>query len=58
MKIYFAGIAGGVLKGEENLIDKFPILNRLFSYYFIKNNEFASMDIFDLWTKKEIKCKQ
>ena len=53
MKIYFAGLAGGLLKGEKNLINKFSVLDRLFSYYFIKDNEFSNMDIFNIWIKRK-----
>ena len=54
MKIYFAGLAGGGFKGEQNLINKFSFLNRLFSYFYCRNNEFGNMDILNLWIEKEI----
>ena len=53
MKIYFAGVPGGALKGEKNLVKKIPqLFTRLFSYYFCKNNEFSNMDILNLWIKR------
>lgn len=52
MKIYFAGIPGGVIKGEKNLTGKFKRIKRLLSFWNIINQEFGAFEIFQLLTKK------
>ena len=54
MKIYLAGIPGGIIRGEENLLIKFKRerVNRLLSFWNIINQEFGAFEIFQLLTRK------
>lgn len=50
MKIYLAGIPGGTISGEVNIIQKFERerVNRLLSFWNIVNKEFGADQIFNM----------